>query len=148
MNNCRQIQSRFAGYLDGDLRAEEKHHIDKHVETCTECATAFGETQSFLGEVEEFLVHTGPTYSFETLRLRMAQIEPLEEIVAFLPKLKVQHTIPRFAVAMLVLVLVGGGGPFSLRNTKELYTAMKSPFKVQKTAIQDTYREYFDEDIA
>ena len=147
MKNCRLIQSKFAGYVDGDLRPEERRLVQEHVGSCAECEGAFEELRSFLGEVEEFLVHPGAAYSFETLRVRMAQIEPLEEIVAFLPKLKVQRTIPRFAVAMMMLVLVGGGGPFSLRNTKELYTAMKSPFKVQKAALEETYREYLGEDL-
>ena len=107
--HCRQIQSKFAGYVDGDLHAVERQLIQEHIGRCTECEAAFDEFRLFLGEIEEFLVHPGPAYSFEALCVRMAQIEPLEEIVAFLPKLKVQRAVPRFAVAMLVLV---GGGHF------------------------------------
>lgn len=141
--DCRYMRIKFAGYADGDLRAEERKQVDHHVAHCAACAKELADVIHFLNTCNEFIVCPGPMYSFEQLRLRMATIEPLEELVAFLPKLRINASIPRFAVAMVFLFLAGGT-PFTLRSTKVIYSAMRVPFASRVAQMEDDYQDRLD----
>jgi len=140
---CRYILSKFADYLDGDLRPAEQRLVDRHVAQCPSCRRELEALRRFLDDCNEFMACPRPAYSFRHLRARMAAIEPLQEIAAFLPRLKVQGLIPRAAVAMMFLLMVGIT-PGSLRNTRQLYAFMKSPFSMHTARIDEAYREYLD----
>lgn len=141
---CRYIRSKFTGYVDGDLYPAERRMVDSHVAECSACRAELAETRHFLRMCHEFLVCPAPAYSFEALRQRMAAIEPLQEVVAFLPKLRINAAIPRFAVAMLLMLIVGGA-PFTLRNTRHLYSMMRSPFAERVDQVDDAYQDRLDE---
>ncbi len=128
--NCRQIRSRFADLLDGHLRPNLRRTVQEHLAKCPECRDEFEELEGFLANCDEFLVCPGPAYSFETLRARMATIEPLQEVIAFLPKLRVEGAIPRLAVGFLVMLMVCGT-PGTFRNTRGLCDAVRDPFRTR-----------------
>ncbi len=140
---CRHVRIKLPGYLDGDLLPSERRPLEDHLAECPECRAEWEELRGFTSTLQEFVVCPGPAYSFEALRRRLATIEPLEEVVAFLPRLRVNGLIPRFAVATLLLLLVNGG-PFALRNSRQLYTAMKIPFSERHGQIDDS-EKYLDE---
>ncbi len=142
---CRMIQSRLTGYLDGDLRPSERRWVDEHLKECPACRDELAEAKRFLQDCHEFLVCPGPAYSFEVLRARMASIEPVQEIIAFLPKLRINAFIPRFAVAMLALLLVGGT-PFTLRNSRHVYNNVRLSFEDRAAQWDDTYQDRLDEE--
>lgn len=141
--DCRYVQSRFTGYTDGDLRPAERRCLEQHMSECPACREELAELRRFVSDCHEFLVHPGPAYSFEAIRARMAAIEPLQEIVAFLPRLRVNGLIPRLAVAMLVVLFVSGT-PFSLRNTRQVYTAVKLSFASHAEQWDEKYQQQMD----
>jgi len=140
---CRHIRSKFTAHVDGDLSPGEARVVAQHVARCPQCASELAEVRRFLELCHEFVVCPAPAYSFEALRRRMALVEPLEEIVAFLPKLRINATIPRFAVAMLMMFIVGGT-PFTLRNTRNAYLAMRTPFAQRLDQVDDKYQDQLD----
>ncbi|HPO13631.1 MAG TPA: anti-sigma factor [Candidatus Hydrogenedentes bacterium] len=142
---CRTIQSRFTGYLDGDLRPAERRRVEAHIAECPACQEEFAHAKHFLQDCHEFLVCPGPAYSFETLRTRMAAIEPIQEIVAFLPKLRINAFIPRFAVALLALTLIAGP-PYALRNSRQVYSTIKLSFHDHAAQWDDNYQTQLDDE--
>lgn len=143
---CRYIQSRLASHVDGDLSPGGRREVERHVAVCAECREELVALQRFTDDCREFLVFPGPAYSFDALRARMKAIEPLEEIAAFLPRLRVMGTVPRFAVTLLLMILIGGT-PFTIRNTRMLYVAMKTPFTRHMDKIDEAYREYLPQQV-
>ena len=143
--DCRHIKSQFSGYLDGDLQPDERYRIQQHVTQCSACQEEYEEVRDFLAMSEDALTYHGPRYTFAELRAKMAAMEPLEELVAFLPSLRVNGAIPRFAVTMVLMLLVCGL-TMNLRNTRQVYAAMKSPFKDRVAKLEHTYSEYLDDD--
>lgn len=142
--DCRQIQTRFTGYVDGDLRPAERRLVEKHVADCEPCRTELAAMRAFLSDCHEFLVYDGPAYSFESLCARMAAIEPLDEVIAFLPKLRINGFVPRFAVAMTMLMLISGM-PQTLRNSRHVYHAVQLSFASQTKQWDDKYQDQLDQ---
>ncbi len=141
--DCRQIQSRFTGYVDGDLRPAERRSIERHVAACAACREELAALRCFLSDCHEFIVHPGAAYSFEALRARMAAVEPLDEVIAFLPKLKIGGFVPRLAVATAMMLLVSGM-PQTLRNSRQVYNAVRLSFAAQTTQWEDKYQDQLD----
>ena len=104
---CREVHLRIPAYADDDLRPGERRLVERHLAGCPDCQEEAQEVSRLLDTCHEFLVCPGAGYSFEALRVRMADITPLAEIVAFLPKLKIEGTVPRLAVTALMILLVG-----------------------------------------
>ena len=140
---CRHVQSKLTAYVDGDLHPAERDSTAAHLAQCPACREELAEVRRLLSDCREFLVCPGPAYSFETLRRRMAQVQSLDEVAAFLPRLRIHHTAPRFAVAMLFLVLLLGTS-LPLRHARMVIQAAKSPFKERFAQCQPEYIEQMD----
>ena len=140
---CRHIRSKFAGYADGDLYPQERRLVERHTADCDECRMELEAMSGFLNDCHEFLVCPEPSYSFERLRARMATVQPLDEVVAFLPKLRVHGAFPRFAVAALFLLFVGSG-PLTARGGRQFVSLMKSPFSLRTAQLKEDYLDRLD----
>lgn len=55
MMNCLEARKRLQLYLDSELEAETSFEIEKHLETCSECAAMFKSEQGFHQRVSGFL---------------------------------------------------------------------------------------------
>ena len=139
--DCRNLQGKFTDYVDGDLRPAEGRMLERHLASCPACRQEYEALKWFLDDCHEFLVAPGPAYSFASLRARMAAVKPLEEVVAFLPRLRVHGAIPRYAVALLFMILVGST-PSTYSSTRTLYASIRSPFAQHKERIDEAYEEY------
>ncbi|MCI0329758.1 MAG: anti-sigma factor [candidate division Zixibacteria bacterium] len=53
--NCLEARKRMQLYLDSELEAETSFEIEKHLETCSECAAMFKSEQGFHQRVSGFL---------------------------------------------------------------------------------------------
>ncbi len=140
---CRYIRSQMVAYLDGDLYAPQRREVEQHVAGCAECAGELADLCDFSGLMGEFLVCSGPAYSFEALRARMADIEPLEELAAFLPKLRINGAIPRFAVSALMMLLLVSANLASLMP-RHVYHNMRDPFAEREAQVTDDYLDEMD----
>ena len=141
--NCSAIQSRIADLADGHLSPDGRRRVEEHLSGCAECREARADMQVFLDACHAALSHPGPSYTFADLRARMASIEPLDEVIQFIPKLRADHGFPRFAVAMVVAVLVLGA-PSALRHAWAIHGAIKTPaFQFERVA--KTYETYVED---
>lgn len=132
---CRSIRRNLPALLDGDLRAEPEQSIRRHLDACPACALALEEFQAFLAESDAALAYAGEALSFAALRPHMATVEPLERVVRYqLPKLRIPGAVPRFAVAMLLLVVLAGI-PYAFRHTRQVYTSVRTPFEQQEATL-------------
>ena len=133
--DCRNIRRTLPGLADGDLRPAAEDEVRSHLESCPECAAEWESLQEFLETGGEALAYAGPAMSFDSLRARMVAIEPLEEVLRYqLPKLRIPGAVPRFATAMVLLALLAGV-PYAFRHTRQVYTAVQSPFEQQEATL-------------
>ncbi|MBP8128818.1 MAG: zf-HC2 domain-containing protein [Candidatus Hydrogenedentes bacterium] len=147
MTECRRVRSKFTDYVDGELRTPDREAVDAHLSVCSACREEFAEHRYFLTTCDEFLVPDGPVYSFAGLRPRMADIEPLEEIVAFVPKVRIRGPVPRFAVSCL-LMLLAGGLPATFRFGREMYHQARDPIIAYTDRVEEQYRAAWDTEHA
>ncbi|MBI2433604.1 MAG: zf-HC2 domain-containing protein [Candidatus Hydrogenedentes bacterium] len=150
---CRLIRSRLTTLVDGDARPAERAVIEAHLRECPDCADEAAAVRDFLDTCDDLMVCPGVPYSFEFLKTRLEHIEPLQEIIAFLPKLRVRGTVPRYVVTALMLMLVIGT-QYTWKGGRHVYTAMKTPFTLRSVEVEaaaegvlqcdpafDTYRQ-------
>lgn len=102
---CKHVQTRLLGYVDGELRASERAQVEAHLKSCPSCAAELSAIESFDAECGEFLVAPAAQYTTQDLLLRMASVEALDEVETLLPSLKITHRAPRMAAAMAMLVM-------------------------------------------
>ena len=139
--DCRTIQRDLPALVDGDLRPHRAQVLTAHLASCRDCERSRKDYVAFRGAAKSALTYRGPALSFETLRAEMHQIEPLDQVLRYqLPKLKVPGTVPRFAVAMALLVSVAGP-TYACRHTRQVYVAVKTPFALQKTVLNAALNE-------
>jgi len=132
---CRNIRRNLPALLDGDLRPEPARAVRLHLDACPGCAAELLDLQEFLRTSDEALVYQGAPLRFDALRARMAAIEPIDQVVRYqLPKLRIPGAVPRFAVAMLLLAVLAGV-PYAFRNTRQVYTAVRTPFEQQEATL-------------
>ena len=144
---CEQVRSRLAIHADGDLRGAALYEVELHLDACSVCQGEFAAVTCFLQETREALASHEPAYSFAELQIRMDQVEPLDGVKAFLPKLHAQGPLGQFA-ATAVLLTIMLATPLLQRFGRQTYTAAKSPFDEQLARLDKTYEEYLDEDLA
>lgn len=147
MDDCRHIRSKFTACLDGDLRNAEREAVDAHLRDCADCQADFAAFREFLLNCDEFLAAPQPTYTFDTLRARMADIEPLAEIVDFVPKMHVRGVIPRFALSVVLMFLIGGL-PGALRHSREVVHQLRSPLVDYQARLDRRIEESLDPSLA
>lgn len=142
MLDCRNIQIKLADHVDGDLSPSTQRVLEAHLQQCPDCEIVWHEYRAFLQNCDEFMVYPEPAYPFAALQRRMADIEPLEEIIAFLPKLQINHMIPRFAVAIIVM-LITGTLPATFQGTRQAFTAIRSPYLHHAATLESVYEDDF-----
>mgnify|MGYP006279231029 CR=1 FL=1 len=140
---CRYIRSQMLAYIDGDLYPAQCREVERHVAACVECAEELADVREFSGLMREFVVCPGTPYRFEALRICMAEIEPLEELAAFLPKLRINGAIPRAAVSALMMCLLVGANLASLAP-RHAYQNMRHAFSNRKEQVREEYLEELD----
>lgn len=131
---CRHVRSRFSGLVDGVSPPPERSMLEKHLAECAGCAAELAALRQFLRVCDKALACPGRPYSFAALKARMKLVEPLEELAVFIPQLRVRGTIPRYAVTALMLMLVVGS-QYTLRGTRQVYSAMRSPFSERSLQV-------------
>lgn len=133
--DCRNIRRALPGLADGDLRPAVESEVRDHLDCCPECAAEWESTREMLAMGNEALTYSGPGLSFDSLRARMATIEPLEEVLRYqLPKLQIPGAVPRFVTAMVLLAILAGV-PYAFRHTRQVYVAVQSPFEQQEATL-------------
>ncbi len=133
--DCRPIRRDVSALIDGDLGPRRAEEVKQHLSDCDVCAAECEAVHALLLRADIALTYSGKPLSFEALRREMATIDPLEQVIRYqLPKLRIPGRVPRFAVAM-ILLLAAGGLSYTFRHTREVYVAVKTPFADQKTVL-------------
>jgi anti-sigma factor RsiW len=139
--DCRNIRRALPGLADGDLRPAVESEVRGHLACCPECAAEWESTRELMALGGEALAYRGAPLAFNALHARMAAIEPLEEVLRYqLPKLRIPGAVPRFATAMVLLAVLAGV-PYALRHTRQVYTAVQSPFERQEATLTAALEE-------
>lgn len=135
--NCRQARSALPAYIDADLYPAAQREVQDHLDTCEACraeCASFEDLTSLCADLMEF---TGTPYAYESLLPRLAEIDPLGEIIEFVPRVRVRRTVPRIAVAALFLIL-SVPAPALFRTGRHVYQGLRSPFS-ERAARLDIY---------
>ncbi|MCC6143873.1 MAG: zf-HC2 domain-containing protein [Candidatus Hydrogenedentes bacterium] len=105
---CRHIRMNLPAFLDGDLSPDSRWIVEDHLEWCPACAEELADLNDFNAGARLCLECPAPAPEFHTIQTRLHTIDPLEEVVAFLPRLKIRRAVPRLVVACFFLFLAGG----------------------------------------
>ena len=141
--NCKITQSKMLDYIDGALYRDECSDIEIHLCGCEHCREFYQEMKAFSDTCAEFVVYPDQPYSFKTLRARMATIRPLDEVVAFFPKMRARGLTGRLATATLLMLFVLLL-PTTVRISRESCTATRRPFTEEKAKWEPEYQEELD----
>ena len=68
---CHDVLERLSDYLDGELSAEERQHVEAHLRGCEECTTFGGEFARTVGALRQHLLHEDTAPLPEGLRSRL-----------------------------------------------------------------------------
>ena len=132
---CQHIRRDIPALIDGDLRTRRREEVCHHLATCPACARERDAVESLLAASDGALQYPGAPLSFHALQAKMKTVDPLEQVIRYqLPPLKIPGTVPRFAVAMLLLI-VAAGPIYAYRHTREVYTAVQTPFISQEATV-------------
>lgn len=132
---CQYIRRDIPALIDGDLRPRRREEVCRHLATCPACAAERDALETLLKTSDEALAYQGAPLSFRALQCQMKTVDPLEQVIRYqLPPLKIPGTVPRFAVAM-VLLLVAAGPVYTYRHTRQVYTAVQTPFAAQEATL-------------
>ena len=63
---CDAVQALMSGYLDGELRPEERARVDSHVETCHVCRQEFASIKQLISTSSGIAVAAPPEEVWET----------------------------------------------------------------------------------
>lgn len=88
----------------------------------------------------------GQPYAYARLAARLPDITPLDEVAAFLPRLRVSGRSPRLAMAVVMILLVAVG-QVSLRQGRNTLTNMKDVATGHDQRIKTAFMEYLDTDL-
>ena len=141
--NCKITQSKMIDYIDDALYPSERSDIEVHLCGCETCREVYREMKTFSDTCAEFVVYPDTPYSFKTLRVRMATTRPLDEVVAFFPKMRSRGLTARLAMALLLLLFVAAV-PATMRGSREAYAAARRPFTEEKGKWEPEYQEELD----
>ncbi len=132
---CQHIRRDIPALIDGDLRPRRREEVCHHLTTCPACAEERDAIESLLVIGDCALQYHGAPLSFRALQADMKTVDPLEQVIRYqLPPLKIPGTVPRFAVAM-ILLLVAAGPLYAYRHTRQVYTAVQTPFISQEATL-------------
>lgn len=141
--NCKITQSKMLDYIDGALYQSECSDIEIHLCSCERCRDFYREMKNFSDTCAEFVVYPDKPYAFKALRARMATIRPLDEVVAFFPKMRARGLTGRLATAALLLLFVLLL-PTTVRVSRESCTVTRRPFAEEKAKWEPEYQEKLD----
>ena len=126
--DCRQIRSRFIGWVDGDLPRQQAALVAGHLEACAACRDALEDLRAFDALCEQHLPAPSPAYTTQALLARLKEVDVLSEVTPLLPGLPVRQSASRLAAAAMVLALAG--------NLQQSASALKTAASFQQNVIQ------------
>ncbi|HVP35873.1 MAG TPA: zf-HC2 domain-containing protein [Terriglobales bacterium] len=112
--SCRKIRRSLSRYYKGELTTKEKELIDRHIQTCEECAR---ETQGYkaLNDAVSGLERFTPSSAFESkLQLKIREVPSAEKdskaksLFTVFPSLRWAF-VPAAAVALALFLILKGG---------------------------------------
>lgn len=143
--NCSVVQRKFTALFDGDVPGLERQDVELHILVCAACRAAYREHSDFLKTCDEFVVCPGPPLPFAALRERLADIEPLDEVLAFVPKLRIHSAYGRLALASIML-LFATGMPVSWRGTRHFCDSLTAAVELNRYQIDEACEGRFPMD--
>ena len=141
--NCNVIQGRVLDLADGHLTPGNRLWVEEHLRECPACREKRADLEGFLEECREALACPGPRYSFAALKARMDAIQPLDEVVLFLPRLRTENRFARYAVAMVMAIMILGA-PTALRHARTIHAAIQRPVNGFQQ-VANVYETYIDD---
>lgn len=100
---CKVAERKMLAWLHDELPLHQRAEIAEHIAACAVCAERAASLQEILDAGQTALKYEGPCYSYHQLQTRMHQVTAMEEVYAWVPKLRVIHPVPRFALAMFLM---------------------------------------------
>lgn len=105
--NERRMSTQLIRYLDGELSPVEREKLDQMLAENPELQARLDSLRDSDRAWRESLAYPGKKYSFATLRARLTQVRPLDEIRLFLPRVRMESPAPRIAMAAVFFMAMG-----------------------------------------
>jgi hypothetical protein len=103
----RRLDARALAWLDGELTPEAEAELLAQALADPDTAEQLDAWREDLAQWDTALTPPVQPYAFATLRARLVEISPLDEVRLFLPRLRLDSPVPRFAVAAMFAAALG-----------------------------------------
>lgn len=103
----RRLDARALAWLDGELTPEAEAELLAQALADPDTAVRLESWREDLAQWDAALTPPVQPYAFGTLRARLVEISPLDEVRLFLPRLRLDSPVPRFAVAAMFAAALG-----------------------------------------
>ena len=143
MMKCTHTHSKLIGFIDGDLHPADRNEVEMHLRYCDACHEEYLALKEFTALTTEAVAYPDTAYPYEALRPRMAVITPLDEVMAFFPKLRSRSLIGRMATAFLFLIFALLL-PWPVREAKETFDSARRVMNEEIAKWEDEYQHQLD----
>jgi anti-sigma factor RsiW len=140
---CRYIRMSMPAFLDGDLAPAKRCVVEEHLAECPACATELEALNALFEDACVYLECPEPVPAFAVIRQQLDRVEPIDEVMAFLPRLKIRRAVPRFVVAALLL-LFAGGGQYLVRGTWQMISQGRTSVAAHRVDLDARLAEALD----
>jgi len=102
-----RFDAQIIALLDGDLMPGARDRLQAELAADPAKAEAAAAWRALSAEWRSALAHPGGAYTFDTLRARLRDLTPVEEVRLFLPRVRLDSPVPRLAVAAMFAAALG-----------------------------------------
>ncbi|MBI1320595.1 MAG: hypothetical protein GC168_16855 [Candidatus Hydrogenedens sp.] len=102
-----RLDAHILAWLDGELDPNAQRDLLEEAFNDPETEARLHAWREDLAAFDAALAPPEARYTFATLRARLETITPLDEIRLFLPRLRLDSPVPRFAVAAMLAAALG-----------------------------------------
>ena len=107
---------RLSDYLDGEIDAEERAALERHLESCSACAATLAELREVVARAANLPARPPAADLWPGIEPRL---DPVTRVVTpFTPRVtrRVSFTLPQLVAAGLALMVMSGGGVWVLKQ--------------------------------
>ena len=107
---CSRVQKKLSAFFDGELPEDERHLISEHLQACENCRRELDELTMVSDSLEILGAETAPPFFGTRVKRRISEQDTRRSLPVPMIERVRRATVPAFAVAVLCVSILAGGG--------------------------------------
>jgi anti-sigma factor RsiW len=134
MNERDVWTARLSEYVDGDLPADERVALERHLVDCAECRETVADLRRLVGLAGTLADREPPRELWPGIQRRIAEAEPGAGVLPF--RRRWAFTVPQLAAAAVLMMVVGAGSATLALRGRGAPAPVGVPVAVGGAAVQ------------